>query len=88
MLSNFTCITVVMLKVLFLLFLSGGESFEKWEVEDICASLTQNMLEEHCGCFRENKVRRSTLLSSLKDGTLKTDLKDFGVKALGKSVHL
>ena len=43
---------------------------------------------EHCGCFRENKVRGSTLLLSLKDGTLKTDLKDVGVKALGKSVHL
>jgi len=65
-------------KVLFLLFLSGGKSFEKWEVEDICAWLTQNMLEEHCGCFRENKVRGSTLLSSLKDGPIKTDLKDIG----------
>ena len=29
----------------------------------------------------------STLLSSLKDGTLKTDLKDIGVKAVGKSSH-
>ena len=64
-------------KVLFSLFISAGKSFEKWEIEDICAWLTQNMLEEHCGCFRENKV-----LSSLKDGTLKTDLKDIGVKAL------
>ena len=64
-------------KVLFSLFLSAGKSFEKWEIEDICAWLTQNMLEERCGCFWENKV-----LSSLKDGTLKTDLKDIGVKAL------
>ena len=40
----------------------------RWEVKDICAWLTQNMLEE-------NKVRGSTLLSSLKDGTLKTDLR-------------
>ena len=47
----------------------------------------QNMLEEHCGCFRENKVLGSTLLSSLKDGTLEKDLKDIGVKALGKSSH-
>ena len=74
-------------KVLFSLFISAGKSFEKWEIADICAWLTQNMLEEHCGCFRENKVRASTLLSSLKDGTLKTDLKDIGVKALGKSSH-
>ena len=73
--------------MLFSLFLSGGKSFEKWEVEDICTWLTQNMLEEHCGFFRENKVRGSTLLSSLKDGTLKTDLKDIGVRALGKSSH-
>ena len=73
--------------MLFFLFLSGRKSFEKWEVEDICAWLTQNMLEEHCGCFRENKVCGSTLLSSLKDGTLKTDVKDIGVKALGKSSH-
>ena len=33
-------------------------------------------------------MRGSTLLSSLKDGTLKTDLKDIGVKALGKSSHV
>ena len=57
-------------KVLFSLFISAGKSFEKWEIEDICGWLTQNILEEHCGCFRENKVRGSTLLSSLKDGTL------------------
>ena len=38
-------------------------------------------------CIRENKVRGSTLLSSLKDGTLKADLKEIGVKALGKSSH-
>ena len=81
-------ITVVMLsKSTVFAFFSGGKSFEKWEVEDICAWLTQNMLEEHCGCFRENKVGGSTLLSSLKDGTLKTDLKDIRVKALGKSSH-
>ena len=59
----------------------------RWEVEDICAWLTQNMLEEHGGCLRENKVRGSTLLSSLKDGTLKTDLRDIVAKALGKSSH-
>ena len=64
-------------KVLFSLFISAGKSFEKWEIEDICAWLTQNMVEEHRGCFRENKVP-----SSLKDGTLKTDRKDIGVKAL------
>ena len=74
-------------KVLFSLFISAGKSFEKWEIEDICAWLTQIMLKEHCGCFRENQVSGSTLLSSLKDRTLKTDLKDIGVKALGKSLH-
>lgn len=71
-----------------MLFISGGKSFEKWEVKDIiCTWLMQNMLEEHCGCFRENKVRGSTLLLTLKDGTLKMDLKDIGVKAPGKSSH-
>ena len=74
-----------LVKVLFSLFISAGKSFEKWEIEDICAWLTQNMLEEHCGCFRQNKVRGSTLLSSLKDATLKTDLKDIGVKAFASS---
>ena len=40
-------------------------------------------MEDYSDVFKENKISGSTLLSSLKDGSLKIDLKDIGVMALG-----
>ena len=72
------------LKVMF--FIPAGNSFDKWHIDDICFCLKWSAMEDYCDAFRINKAREITLLSSLKDGTLKSDLKDIGVKALGMSL--
>lgn len=59
------------------------KSLEKWDVEEVCLWLRRNKLEDYSDVFKENKISGSTLLSSVKDGSLKIDLKDIGVMALG-----
>ena len=59
------------------------KSLEKWDVEEVCLWLRHNKLEDYSDVFKENKISGSTHLSSLKDGSLKNDLKDTGVMALG-----
>ena len=59
------------------------KSLEKWDVEEVCSWLRRNKLEDYSDVFKENKISGSTLLSSVKDGSLKIDLKDIGVMALG-----
>ena len=64
----------------------AGKSFEKWDRDYICSWLKGSSLEDYCNAFRINKAQGGKLLLSLKDGTLKSDLKDIGVMALGMTL--